>query len=364
MSIYQHLVKEVMKLNTVRDRASEENMLSSSSAISTPPVEVKTRSRSTSRGDQTVRPSTSRQSSVSLESTDSSATARESELSGTSDGGASSSAGPSRTPSALSTPADEPTEPFDQQQPHDVRSAGPDADAVAAHLSTVDVRPPNESNRVDQVLNDVFTLLSLFFLTIGKKKESPGTFCQIASMRQLLDHMNESGIYTQQDLQPFANRLNVLKTIIRRDREEGRHPEAIFKLMMRKLEDTERLLQTLLKSLSVLSVELVPIHQRLVHIRRQLAALAVQLKPTKTDIKPLVEELRKIDSSRVDGKFLGPGGSSVPTGQAILVGLLEECFEICQDIRARDGEENVSPPLKPVYERLSEIKAKLERLRE
>ena len=90
----------------------------------------------------------------------------------------------------------------------------------------------------------------------------------------------------------------------------------------------ERLLKTLLKSLSVLSVELVPIHQRLVHIRRQLSALAAQLKHEKKELKPLVEELRKIDSSRVDGKFLGPGGTSVPAGQAILVGLLEECFEI------------------------------------
>lgn len=231
-----------------------------------------------------------------------------------------------------------------------------------AELSTKEIAPPKESNRVDMVLNDVFSLLSLFFLTIGKVKESPGTYCQIASMRQLLDHLNESGIYTQQDLQAFASRLQVLKTIIKRDREEGKHPDAIVKLMMRKLEDTERMLQTLLKSLSVLSVELVPIHQRLVSIRRQLSALATQPKPSKNDIRPIVEELRKIDSSRVDGKFLGPGGSSVPTGQAILVGLLEECFEICQDIRAREGEESVSAPLKPIFERLTEMRAKLERL--
>ncbi|KAJ9109927.1 hypothetical protein QFC19_001908 [Naganishia cerealis] len=215
------------------------------------------------------------------------------------------------------------------------------------HISQIDVKPPSETNRVDQVLNDVFSLLSLFFLTIGKTKESPGTYSQIASIRQLLDHMNESGIYTQADLQPFAQRLQVLKTIIKRDREEGKHPAAIVKLMMRKLED---------------SVELVPVHQRLVSIRRQLVALAAQLKPSKADVKPLVEELRKIDSSRVDGKFLGPGGSSVPTGQAILVGLLEECFEICQDIRARDGAENVASPLRPIWERLTEMRAQLERL--
>lgn len=113
----------------------------------------------------------------------------------------------------------------------------------------------------------------------------------------------------------------------------------------------------------MLSVELVPIHQRLVSIRRQLVAIAAKLKPSKAEVKPLVEELRKIDSSRVDGKFLGPGGSSVPTGQAILVGLLEECFEICQDIRAREGEDNVAAPLRPIWERLAEMRAQLERLR-
>lgn len=51
------------------------------------------------------------------------------------------------------------------------------------HISQIEVKPPSETNRVDQVLNDVFGLLSLFFLTIGKTKESPGTYCQIASMR-------------------------------------------------------------------------------------------------------------------------------------------------------------------------------------
>ncbi len=52
-----------------------------------------------------------------------------------------------------------------------------------AKLSTRNVPLPHESNRVDMVLNDVFSLLSLFFLTIGKVRESPGTYCQIASMR-------------------------------------------------------------------------------------------------------------------------------------------------------------------------------------
>jgi hypothetical protein len=38
-------------------------------------------------------------------------------------------------------------------------------------------------NRLDTTLSDVFSLLSLFFLTIGKGRECPATYCQIASMR-------------------------------------------------------------------------------------------------------------------------------------------------------------------------------------
>jgi hypothetical protein len=57
-------------------------------------------------------------------------------------------------------------------------------------------------------------LLSLFFLTIGKSRESPATFCQLATMKRLLTHLNESGIYTIADLKPFQTRLVELKNII------------------------------------------------------------------------------------------------------------------------------------------------------
>jgi hypothetical protein len=48
-----------------------------------------------------------------------------------------------------------------------------------------DVRDDNTAydNRLDTTLADVFSLLSLFYLTIGKTKECPATYSQIASMR-------------------------------------------------------------------------------------------------------------------------------------------------------------------------------------
>ncbi|KAH9967362.1 hypothetical protein BC827DRAFT_1258444 [Russula dissimulans] len=217
------------------------------------------------------------------------------------------------------------------------------------------------NNRLDTLLADVFHLLSLFYLTIGKTKEAPATYSQLASMRQILDHMDESSVYNESDLAPFRRRLNDLRTIIKSDSESGRHTEAMTKLLERQLGECESVLDGLQNNLSVLSDELIPVHERLVTLRRKLVALSAKGGSPKSELKPLQEELRKIDSKRVDGKFLGPGGN-IPASQAICSSLLEECFEIIQDIRAQEESKNVAPPLKPIHDRLTEIRADLERL--
>ncbi|KAI0766922.1 hypothetical protein BD413DRAFT_605683 [Trametes elegans] len=284
------------------------------------------------------------------------------------------------------------------------------------------------NNRLDTTLADVFNLLSLFFLTIGRTRECPATYSQIASMRQILIHMDESGVYNESDLAPFHRRLAELRNIVQHDMDSGKHPPAMTKLLERQLNECDNLLRKLQDSLSVLSPELIPIHERLVNIRRQLVALAAKetarevaaahahelaedLKgknvaantsaesepsdadsktptrestPTpktdgarekegkdgkdskdglrvKAELKPIQEELRRIDSKRVDGKFLGPGGT-VPASQAICSSLLEECFEIVQEIRAQDESKNVASSLRPIYDRLSEIRKELEQL--
>lgn len=64
---------------------------------------------------------------------------------------------------------------------------------------------------------------------------------------------------------------------------------------------------------------------------------------------------------RVDGRFLGPGGT-VPSSQANCSSLLENCFEIAQEIKANEESKNVPESLKPIYDRLSEIRQELENL--
>jgi len=66
-------------------------------------------------------------------------------------------------------------------------------------------------------------------------------------------------------------------------------------------------------------------------------------------------------SKRVDGKFLGPSGV-VPASQSICSSLLEECFEISQEIKAQEESKRVATSLKPIYDRLNQLRAELENL--
>ena len=66
-------------------------------------------------------------------------------------------------------------------------------------------------------------------------------------------------------------------------------------------------------------------------------------------------------SKRVDGKFLGPNGT-VPASQAVCSSLLEECFDITQEIKAQDESKRVADSLKPIFDRVTEIRRELENL--
>lgn len=66
-------------------------------------------------------------------------------------------------------------------------------------------------------------------------------------------------------------------------------------------------------------------------------------------------------SKRVDGKFLGPNGT-VPASQAACSSLLGECYDITQEIKAQGESKNVADSLKPIFDRLTEIRRELEGL--
>lgn len=99
----------------------------------------------------------------------------------------------------------------------------------------------------------------------------------------------------------------------------------------------------------------------MLRIRRHFASICCRSDYLPSDIKPLQEKIRAIDNMRVNGKFLGQDGESVPAGQAVLVNLLEQLFFWSHDliVACSDG---FSPNLQSIRERLLEIKNQLERL--
>lgn len=58
---------------------------------------------------------------------------------------------------------------------------------------------------------------------------------------------------------------------------------------------SERQFNDLQTSLSVLSVELVPLHQKIVDLRKQLSAMSAEVKINKAEFRTILEDLRKID---------------------------------------------------------------------
>jgi len=207
--------------------------------------------------------------------------------------------------------------------------------------------------------------------------------------------VNESGIYTEADLKPYQSRLAELKLIINegapseddgRDETDRARDTAMTKLLLAKWDACDRLVTKLASSLSQLAPELFPLHQRLITLRRTLAGIAARPRPSAADVAPILAELRQIEDKRQEcgGKLAVeiPSASSIAAsaaadeaqrlsgevfapdkGQELLAGLLQDNFDICEDIKAREGEHEVARgPLQPIYDRLSEIRAQLERL--
>lgn len=69
--------------------------------------------------------------------------------------------------------------------------------------------------------------------------------------------------------------------------------------------------------------------------------------------------MREIEAKRSDGKFLDAAGNVV-SGQAAVIGLLEDCYDDCHNLLAT--KERVPKALQDIYHRLQSIKTDLEKL--
>ncbi|KAJ2521872.1 hypothetical protein H4217_001122 [Coemansia sp. RSA 1939] len=221
-------------------------------------------------------------------------------------------------------------------------------------------------NRIDSVLDECFQLFSLFYLALGKSKEIPATYVQLVSIKQNIEMLKESGIYTDADLEPFRTRLRDIREIADNEASNEESDEIYMarpelKLVFLRLSQCEKELGELEENTRIISDELMPIYEELVHIRRRLTTLSLLPHESLGDeARAFQKRLIEIDDTRVDDQFVSAETGEVAEGQTQIVGLLEECFDRLHDLMAEGS--TVPKDMMPVYDRLMEIRLQLEKL--
>ncbi|AET41625.1 Cub1p Ecym_8352 [Eremothecium cymbalariae DBVPG len=262
-------------------------------------------------------------------------------------------------------------------------------------------------NRVDSVIDDVFQLLSLCFLTVGLKNSAPATYASLSTVQSLLDHLNESNVYTHNDLKPIKERLDEISEIVEKnsywniptdggdgnafadDLEDKRKENNIEEnlLLRAKLEYCLKGYNQIEAKLEAIPEDLQPFMERLFQIRRGLLSLAASAKSRVEQeeqdenddelcilshekinerLKALETELADVRSHRNEsGKFVSVNDpNDVPEkGQFVLNGLLDDCHDLIRDLSHQTSAGlDLDPHIQPIYDDLVSIKTILENL--
>ncbi|MCJ1289760.1 hypothetical protein MMC34_001293 [Xylographa carneopallida] len=218
-------------------------------------------------------------------------------------------------------------------------------------------KKPLENNRVDNVLEDCFQLISLFFLTIGRNNEAPAVYSMCSTVKRLLDHLSEVNFYSAKDLDGIESTFSTMRDTLQRGKES--YSPHLLTLLENRLDTCHLILEELYRRLENLSPELVPTYEKLVSILRSMAACNTRNTFPAGEVRAFQEQLVQIQATMVDGKFLGKN-STVPQGQEIVGNLLHRCLVWADLCLEKNGK--IDERFKPTYGKLLEIRNQLEKL--
>lgn len=215
-------------------------------------------------------------------------------------------------------------------------------------------------NRVDQVLDDVFQLLSLFFITVGLSKSAPATYASLSTVQRLLEHLNESRVYTHHDLKPIKERLVEIEEIIAENKAPVEEEEDF--LLKRKLQECLIDYYEVENKVEDVDDSLTTLLEELITTRRKLLSIAARPDFKTQELTPLKIKLEELGKHRdLNGKFTSLETDKVEeNGQSVLNGLYDDCNILVKDLEAHKFE--LDDNLKPIYDRLITLKTTLEDL--
>ena len=122
---------------------------------------------------------------------------------------------------------------------------------------------------VDRVLESCLQLLSLFFMTIGRTTEAPAAYAMTSTIKRLLDHLTESGLYSGKDLDSMASTLGELDQVLTST--SAAHSPYLVELLANRQELCKTSLAALRKELECLEEPLPAVHEKLISILRSMS---------------------------------------------------------------------------------------------
>ncbi|KAE9965103.1 hypothetical protein BLS_007844 [Venturia inaequalis] len=229
---------------------------------------------------------------------------------------------------------------------------------------------PDEQNRVDTILDDCFSLISLSFMTIGKNNEAPAIYSVVSTIKRLLDHLKEAAFYQVKDLAGINAQLQEFRENIARC--QGSYDPALTTILEARIAVCQKTADQLSEILSHLTPELAPKWEKLVSILRMLSACNTRSVYPKKEVEDLKRQLAEIQATlpavtptdeqslmeRYAEKLRLAAHASQSTPEELVMDLLERCQLWANLIEKQPG--YIDERFRKPYEYLKNIRDNLE----
>ncbi|KAK0672467.1 hypothetical protein QBC41DRAFT_313891 [Cercophora samala] len=212
-------------------------------------------------------------------------------------------------------------------------------------------------NRLDKVLESCFQLISLFFMTIGRTTDVPAAYALTSTVKRLLDHLTEAGLFSPKDLDSLSDTLGRLDGILKNA--NAQHSPYLVELLSKREELCKTMLAKLREKLDELDKPLQAVYERLISIMRSMSLANTKTKFATSEVQKLQAKLKEIDESRVDGKFVDEQGNEI-RGSDLVSGLLARCLRWSDIVLERKGQ--IPEAFQTKYEILTGVRNDLEKL--
>lgn len=229
-------------------------------------------------------------------------------------------------------------------------------------------------NGNDVIIDDIWQLLSLCFVTCGLIKFAPATYSSLSTVNKLLEHLKECQVYTMDDLHPIQLRLNEIKDIITSSEdiaddddgyteddeamisnEDARFHKAEESLLLRnKLNKCQQSLNYLQDKFKQVPADLEPTFNELLSIRKSLLnyltnasneSVKLSLEEFNKELDRLKGKLNDIKDKRdEEGRFTSSKGTveELEASQSVLNGLLDDCNNFINDLSIQKNTNNIN----------------------